>query len=383
MSLDATNGSCHRRESATFLDILRRPFDEGIAQATAESPTKAEGLSISVESPSQDATSVNSSLPPHQFLDVEGQSIDIPSHERQILEEQSRQLYELQRILEEENESHRAEIERHRTRTVKLEERIRLLRLSLCLDVHTQNSLRAPWTVEKENDQPGPTIPESSPSSGAVTLAEHNQDHNSKTRIQSNSGDNSNNEQTHPSPIHREATDTTDIVMSSSVSGHGSEDTVYNINDHVAPAEGKRKRISDYFPSFKKHRAIEVIDKIGPRPTSTNFEPIDLSQNFGCASNDSAMTSLPIKMRMSQILASHSSLINRKMSAPERTKTLPCKDIVPPLPQSNPGSERPLSWPRSIRWRKSFGVSVKALREGFEKMKIAQVEPVPPLPPSN
>lgn len=383
MSLDATNGSCHRRESATFLDILRRSFDVGIAQATAESPTKAEGSSISVESPCQDATSVNLSLPPHQFPDVESQSRDVPSHERQNLEEQSRQLYELQSILEEENQSHRAEIERHKTRTLELAGRISLLSLSLGLDVHTQNSLRAPWPVEKENDQPGPTIPESSPSSGAVTLAEHSQDHNSKAHVQSNSGGDSDNEHTHPSPIHREATEMTDMVMSSSVSGHGSEDTVYNIDDHVAPAVGKRKRISDYFPSFKKHRVAEVIDKIGPQPTSTDFKPMDLSQKLGCASNDSATTGLPIKMRMSQIFTSNSSLINRKMSASEWTRTLPCKDIVPPLPRSNPGSERPLSWPRSSRWRKSFGVSVKALREGFEKMKIAQVEPVPPLPPSN
>lgn len=370
-------GSYRRGESVTFLDILRRSFYVGIARATAESPTMVEGLSILGGSPYQDATNVNSSSPPHQFLDVESQFRDIPSNERQNLEEQRRaQLDELQSILEEENES-------HRTRTLELEERKFLLSLGLGLDVHSQNSLRAPWPVEEENDRPGPKIPESSPSSRAVTMVEHSQDHNSKAHVQSNSGGYSDNEQTQPSPMHREATEKLDIVMSSSVSGHGSEDTVYNINDHVAPAVSKRKRISDYFPSFKKHRVAEVIDKIGPQSTSTNFNPTDLSQQLGCASIDSTTTSVPIKRRISQMFTSHPSLINKKVPAPKRSRTLPCKDIVPAMSQSNPGSERPLSWPRSSRWRKSFGVSVKALREGFEKMKIAQVEPVPPLPPSN
>ena len=34
--------------------------------------------------------------------------------------------------------------------------------------------------------------------------------------------------------------------------------------------------------------------------------------------------------------------------------------------------ERPVSYPQSQRWRKSFGVSVKSLTEGFEKMRVKQ-----------
>ena len=373
----------YRGESSTFLDILRRSFCVGIAQTTAESPTRAGNSSISVDSPCQDATSETLSLPQHQFLDVESQSRDIPSHERQNLDEQSRaQLHELQSKLKEEKENYRAETKRHNKRTLELEERICLLSLSLGPDVHTQDSLRAPWPVEKQNDQPGPTIPESSSISGAVTLVEHSQDHNSKVSVQSSLGGDSDNEQTQTSPMHREATEKEDIVTSFSVAGHGSEDTVHKINVDVAPAVGKRKRIPDYFPPFKRHRVAEVIDKIGPQPTSTNCKPVDHLQKSECATNHSTTTSLSIKKRISQLLTSHSSLINTKLSAPQKTKPLSCKDIVLPLSQSNPGSERPLSWPRSSRWRKSFGVSVKALREGFEKMKVAQVEPVPPLPPS-
>ena len=43
--------------------------------------------------------------------------------------------------------------------------------------------------------------------------------------------------------------------------------------------------------------------------------------------------------------------------------------------------ERPVSYPQSQRWRKSFGVSVKSLTEGFEKMRVKQNDKrLPPLP---
>jgi len=36
----------------------------------------------------------------------------------------------------------------------------------------------------------------------------------------------------------------------------------------------------------------------------------------------------------------------------------------------SPHSERPASYPQSQRWRRSLGISVKALRDGFERLKI-------------
>ena len=44
--------------------------------------------------------------------------------------------------------------------------------------------------------------------------------------------------------------------------------------------------------------------------------------------------------------------------------------------------ERPVSYPQSQRWRKSFGVSVKSLTEGFEKMRVKQNDSRVPTTPS-
>lgn len=273
------------------------------------------------------------------------------------------------------------EIERHKIRKLELEEEICLLSLSLGLDVPTQDNVRAQWPVENENVQPGSMMQDSSPSPGAVTLVEHSDDHNGKAHIHTNSGGNSGIEPIQPFPTHLEPTEMTDRVMSSSVSGHGSEDTAYNINDHISPAVSKRKRISDYFHSFKKPRVVGTADETtSPQPSPMNVKFSLTLPKSGSVSGNAKMSGLPDKMRISQIFNCRLSPLNRKL--PTHDKTLPCKDIVPAMPQSNPGSDRPLSWPRSHRWRKSFGVSVKALREGFEKMKIEQLEPVPPLPPS-
>lgn len=43
--------------------------------------------------------------------------------------------------------------------------------------------------------------------------------------------------------------------------------------------------------------------------------------------------------------------------------------LVPSETVRSPRSRRPASYPQQQRWRKSLGVSVKALREGFEKLK--------------
>lgn len=44
--------------------------------------------------------------------------------------------------------------------------------------------------------------------------------------------------------------------------------------------------------------------------------------------------------------------------------------LVPSSSMQSPRSQRPVSYPQPQRWRKSIGVSVRALREGFEKLNI-------------
>lgn len=372
-------------ETVTFLDVLQRFLGVEAAQATVTagfseiSSPKVEALISSVESPCQDTMSVNSLVSSHQSPRADSQLKDLPPNERRELEEQCRvQIFDLESALKEETERHRAETERHRTRKLELEEKICLLSLSLGLDVPTQNSSRVPWPVEEESNQTEPMMPDSSPSSGAATFVAQSNYHSNKAQIHVDSRGNPSNEPTQPSAMHLVATEMKDTVMSSSMSEHASENTAYNVNDHVSPATSKRKRISDYFLSLKKHRVAGAIEKNGSsQASSKDSKPTDPEQRFGSSSNDHTASG---KMRMSQIFTCRQSPCNRKL--PAQDKVVTCKDIVPAMSQSNPGSDRPLSWPRSRRWRKSFGVSVKGLREGFEKMTVEQVEPVPPLPPS-
>lgn len=378
-----------RGASVTFLDVLQRSLCVDIGRATdaadyfePKSPTKVEGLSCADGSPCRDGMSVKSPLPRQRSPKVENQFSDIPSHERHKLEEQCRlQISELQNLLKEEIENHRAEVDRHRTRKLELEERLVLLSLSLGLDVPTQNKPTSRGMFGKENSQQEPVSPDLSPSPGAITLVEHSDTSNIEARIHTSSKGSPSTEPTQPSPINVEANDTAVTVMRSSMSGHGSEVTFHNAPDHVSSANSKRKRISDYFPSFKKHRLAETIDRMDAlHASSKSSKHRDLSRKPGSASNDFATAGFPVKKRISQIFTSHPPHLNRKL--PAHNKVPCCKDIVPAMSQSNPGSDRPLSWPRSVRWRKSFGVSVKTLREGFEKMTVEQMEPVPPLPPS-
>ena len=52
---------------------------------------------------------------------------------------------------------------------------------------------------------------------------------------------------------------------------------------------------------------------------------------------------------------------------------------LPPTEEEKPSqSDRPVSWPRTPRWRRSVGMSVKALTEGFEKLNIDRSRP--PIP---
>lgn len=368
----------------TFLDVLQRSFCPEIAETTAaadwfetKSPITLEGLSNSVGSPCQDTICVRSPLPLQESPSEEDQFRDILPHERPELDEKCRvTISDLQNILKEEIDRHRAESERHQTRKLELEERISLLSLSLGPDVHTQNNCRAPWPVENENNQPGPMLPGSKPSSVAATLVEHRDDHNSEAHIHTNSG---NNEPAQSSPMHPGVTQMTETVIRSpsQVTEVKIQLTMPTTMSHQQI--GKRKRFSDYVHSFKKHRVAEAVDTIGSSQAfSTNSKPSVASSKSGSVPNDSKSSDLPFKMRMSRILSPHASLLNKKL--PTHNETLHCKDIVPAMSQSNPGSDRPLSWPRSRRWRKSFGVSVKALREGFEKINIDHSEPVPPLP---
>ncbi len=68
-----------------------------------------------------------------------------------------------------------------------------------------------------------------------------------------------------------------------------------------------------------------------------------------------------LKNRPSRILVGRAFAVQGKKVA--------CTETVSQLLITD--SHRPISWPRSRRWRKSFGVSVKALTDGFERLAMA------------
>lgn len=60
------------------------------------------------------------------------------------------------------------------------------------------------------------------------------------------------------------------------------------------------------------------------------------------------------------------------------TKAAGHADFGSEIPSANIKSQRPVSWPRTEQWRKSIGVSVKTLRENFEKLALESKEPTAP-----
>ncbi len=69
---------------------------------------------------------------------------------------------------------------------------------------------------------------------------------------------------------------------------------------------------------------------------------------------------------LGQTLRNRPSWILAGMEIATQGKKIACIDTVDQILLTD--SDRPTSWPRSRRWRKSFGVSVKALTDGFEKL---------------
>jgi len=161
----------------------------------------------------------------------------------------------------------------------------------------------------------------------------------------------------------------------------------------------KRKRMSGYL-SLKKQRLAAAPTIQHRRHDATNKTPVtgptnldlnpassmggstgtDLTQNstsnervqqdhkqedikIVATSRRGGSSGQPLKNRPPWILAGRAFAIQGKSVA--------CTDTVNQLLITD--SDRPSSWPRSRRWRKSFGISVKALTDGFEKLAIAQV----------
>ena len=134
----------------------------------------------------------------------------------------------------------------------------------------------------------------------------------------------------------------------------------------------KRRRVSNFFfsqPSFPESSSLATREGL-PQKTKSDREETQQGRKQRFRGRN----------RVSRILLGQLSVLQSRL-----------ENIGTP-PRTNPSSlsgtstlkgdmERPVSYPQSQRWRKSFGVSVKSLTEGFEKMRLKQNDSrVPTLP---
>lgn len=162
----------------------------------------------------------------------------------------------------------------------------------------------------------------------------------------------------------------TDRITISPISEAENDHSAAEINSVVSSTSNKRKRLSNIFLSWKKPRLAEIMAR-----SDNVLAENDVLMSGSIHDTQQAPVPFPsvsTKGRLSRIIT-----LGRSSAL---SKIPQCVNIAPKAPQSNPNSERPSSWPRSHRWRKSFGVSVKQLRENFEKLTIDQVEHFPQRP---
>ena len=160
----------------------------------------------------------------------------------------------------------------------------------------------------------------------------------------------------------------------------------------------KRKRLSGYL-SLKKQRLAasatnkhETYDaknkKLAVESTSQHFElasspeelrPAGLTRYFRSSDfiqqdhkqEDVKLTSTKRASHSSgQLLKKRPSWMLAGRVFATQGKKVDCTGTVSQILLTD--SFRPSSWPRSQRWRKSFGVSVKALTDGFERLGMAK-----------
>lgn len=135
------------------------------------------------------------------------------------------------------------------------------------------------------------------------------------------------------------------------------------------PAESrnrKRRRLSGFFSSHSSLVRTSMLAVDGEAlQNNVSSDETDLTQQKPRTFRN--------RSRVSRILLGQLSALKTRL---ESSRTPP--SVEPPkLPETimcKADVERPVSYPQSQRWRKSLGVSVKSLTEGFERMRVKQTE---------
>ncbi|KAL8786727.1 MAG: hypothetical protein Q9195_008102 [Heterodermia aff. obscurata] len=142
--------------------------------------------------------------------------------------------------------------------------------------------------------------------------------------------------------------------------------------DHVQPAatrppqekqSRKRRRVSSFFSSqsILLEPSSIAVHKGLPDKTKSDCDEMQQGRKHRFRGRNRVS-----RILLGQLCVLQNRLENigtpPKISPPSLLGTSPLKTDL----------ERPVSYPQSQRWRKSFGVSVKSLTEGFEKMRLKQ-----------
>lgn len=312
------------------------------------------------------------------------------------------------------------EKKRHKARITELETE-RLVKLRFVESLYSANSKPSSASIEawmkrenkaKQRSQPDSSLlysmPQLSPVSDATTLVEPGDTSSIEAPINSRSSDAELELDTTTFHVQSPDQELTKIIGKnrSHPCALAEHPTPHRLDDDTTqddefPNAGnlsKRKRLSGYL-SLKRqrlaavptiqHRRHDATDKtpvarpakldlsLGSSlggPTATNLYQDPTSDNHVQqlhiqddlkvveTNRRRGLSGQPLENRPSWILA------GRVLAA--QCKKVTCADTVAQLLITD--SDRPSSWPRSRRWRKSLGISVKALTDGFEKLAIAQ-----------
>ena len=154
----------------------------------------------------------------------------------------------------------------------------------------------------------------------------------------------------------------TDTVLPSSTPQSLRPVATYRANEKL-PSLRKRKGAFDIWRNKKRVTKRLHDDDDVTMIDATNYLPI--------SSTGDATPSPPtprLGQRLSQAFPARFSIITGK--ARTHNKVIDFADTLPETLPSNLDSQRPSSWPRAQQWRKSIGVSVKFLRDNFEKLAL-------------
>lgn len=288
--------------------------------------------------------------------------MEITKLQNELTEENRRH----QQDIDEEGRRHQRQVDnengKHNVTRTQIKDKIRLIELSLGLSLTLTGEPSHVPAEDDDTDEPSP---------GETTLVGPDDNSILEARVIAESMEN--NHEMSPS-LHAHFEFPGEITASP-ISEDESDCSIAEVNNMASKTIRKRKRFSNYFLSLKKQRVPELIAR---NDDTSAGDDVIMSEPVDHPVPDAPLPPTSTKQRLSRILTSLPSVMTRK--APTQKNMGRCVDITPMVPRFNPGTERPVSWPRSHRWRKSFGISVKQLRDNFEKLTVDPGEHLPSRP---